>query len=212
MKYVRKFLGEFRKTSVFSTADVRRFLVSEGASPTYALVFINSMIRRGKAFCLAKGIYTLYRDIEVAGFAFSPFYYGLGFALTKHRLWKQQANLHVLTTRNVRRGSRVVLGTNINVSKISKRMFFGYVYVKGANFYYPVSDIEKTLIDCIYYRFSLEDYVYESIFAKLDSRKMKVYLRQCSTRVKAGYKNLKEKYSHVASPSEVARKKNPKMS
>ena len=149
------------------------------------------MLRTDRAYRIAKGSYSLYKDIEVVGFPFYPFYYGLGFALTYHGLWKQQSNLHVITTRKVRTGTRTVFGLNFHVSKISKDMFFGYVYVKGQNFYYPVSDVEKTFIDVLYYGLNLEDYVYANMLKKLDDKKMKKYLKWCNEKVNVGYLRLK---------------------
>lgn len=194
MKYIDSFMEEFKKTPIFTAVDVKRFLGNK-EQKTYYRVFIKLMIDSGRAYRITKGFYTLYKDVEVVGFPFYPFYYGLGFALTKHKLWKQQANPYVLTIKNVKRGNREAFGSNLTVSKISKEMFFGYYYTKGQNFYYPISDVEKTLIDCIYYRFNPEDYTYISIFNKLDNKKMNDYLKKCNKRVKAKYELLKDTYS-----------------
>lgn len=194
MKYVDAFLEEFKKTPTFSMNDVKKFLEYKGSTRAYSGIFIKLMIKGGRAYKVTRGSYTLYREIEVVGFPFYPFYYGLGFALTKHRLWKQQANPYVLTTKNVRRGSRAASGSNFAVSKISKKMFFGYYYTKGPNFYYPVSDIEKTLIDCIYYNFNLEEYVYADIFKRLDNRKINKYLKRCNKKIRTRYNFLNSRY------------------
>ncbi len=184
MKYVNHFLSEFRKTPSFTLNDVARFLRYEGSRGTYAKVFMGLMVKSGKAYKITKGAYTLYDDTETVGFPFAPFYYGLGFALTKHRLWTQQANPQVVTTKNVRRGIRKAFGLNFTVSKISKRMFFGYSYAKGQNFYYPVSDIEKTLIDLVYFNYRVEDYVYEEAAARARKDVLMAYLKRCSPYIK----------------------------
>ncbi len=194
MKYVKSFLEEFKKTPIFTMRDLKKFLMYNGSTKNYPRIFINLMIKDGKAYRVTKGFYTLYRNIEVVGFPFYPFYYGLSYALTIHKLWTQQANPHVLTTKNVRRGIRTTFGSNFTVSKISKTMFFGYYSIIGVDFYYPISDIEKTLIDCIYYRFNLEDYVYINIFEKLNTKKMDTYLKKCSERIRIKYKMLKKIY------------------
>jgi predicted transcriptional regulator of viral defense system len=190
-------MDEFKRTPIFSFNDVKIFLEHHGSTNNYPKIFIKRMIKSGRVYIIAKGFYTLYKDIEVVGFSFYPFYYGLGFALTKHRLWKQQANPYILTIKNVRRGVRQAFGSNFVVSKISSAMFFGYHYVQGSNFYYPISDIEKTLIDCIYYRFNLEDYVYSNIFKSLDNKKIDKYLKKCNKRVKARYLLLKKTYGNI---------------
>ncbi len=198
MKYTAMFLARFKKSPVFQTRDVSKFLEYYGSTEDYAKVFIGQMVKSGKAYKVTKGFYTMYKNIEAVGFPFYPFYYGLGFALTHHKLWKQQANPYVLTVKNVRRGPREALGLNYNVSKIAKSMFFGYYYTKGADFYYPISDVEKTLIDCIYYKMSLEGYVYENIFRQLDYKKMQGYLKRCSGRVRTRYLALKASASSAA--------------
>lgn len=194
MKYVKLFLEEFKKTPIFTAIDIEKFLVSKGSTKNYSKIFIKLMVVGGRAYKVSKGFYTLYNNSEVAGFPYSPFYYGLSFALTKHGLWKQQANPYVITTKNVRRGVRRVLGSNITVSKISKDMFFGYRYVKGANFYYPVSDVEKTFIDLVYFRYGVDDQVYENIAKKVDKKKMLLYLKACAPRVKKGVNRIMQRF------------------
>ncbi len=196
MKYVDSFLEEFKRTPTFTIKDAEKFLRYKGSTKAYPKIFMKLMVKSGRACKVSRGFYTLYKDIEVVGFPFYPFYYGLGFALTKHRLWKQQANPYILTTRNVRRGNREAFGSNFTVSKISKRMFFGYHYTKGSNFYYPISDIEKTLIDCIYYRFNLEDYVYTNIFKMIDKKKIGIYLKNCNKKIKIKYNILIKIYGN----------------
>lgn len=187
MKYVKAFLEEFKKTPTFTFKDVQRFLGSKGSKGKYTKMFIGSMLRTERAYRITNGSYSLYGDIEIVGFPFYPFYYGLGFALTYYGFWKQQANPHVITTRKVRVGTRAAFGLNFQVSKISKEMFFGYDYVKGQNFYYPVSDVEKTLIDVLYYDLHLEDYVYANILKTLDNKKIRKYLKRCNKKVNTGY-------------------------
>lgn len=194
MKYIKLFLDHFKNTPVFSFRDVQKFLKYNNSTAAYARIFISAMIANGRVNRVTKGFYSLYTDIEVVGFPFYAFYYGLGFALSYHALWKQQSNPHVITTNNVRVGTRTALNSNFIVSRIPKNMFFGYAYVKGQRFFYPVSDIEKTLIDTLYYRFNLEDYVYENIFRKLDTKKMKKYLKLCDERIRTEYQKLEKRY------------------
>jgi predicted transcriptional regulator of viral defense system len=198
MKYITSFLKEFKKTPVFTIKDVEKFLTYKGSTKAYSKIFIALMVKSGRAHKLGNGFYTLYNDMDVVGFQFYPFYYGLGFALTKYKLWKQQSNQYVITTRNVRRGNRKAFGLNFTVSKISNTMFFGYSYIKGTNFYFPISDIEKTLIDCIYYKFNLEDYAYVNIFKNLEDKKMANYLKKCNKRVNSAYNKLKRTYATKA--------------
>ncbi len=187
MKYVKVFLEEFKKTPIFTFKDVEKFITYNGSTGAYAKVFMSKMLKSGRTYKITKGNYSMYKDSEIIGFPFYPFYYGLGFALTHYGFWKQQSNPHVITTRNVRVGVRTFLGSNFFVSKISDNMFFGYVYVKGQNFFYPISDVEKTLIDVLYYDFNLEDYVYENLLKNINKEKIKEYLKLCNKKVNAAY-------------------------
>ena len=196
MKYIDLFMANFKKSPAFNMKDVARFLEFHGSTNAYSKIFVGQMVRKGRIYRLTNGFYTLYKNIETVGFPFSPFYYGLGFALTKHKLWKQQANPYIITIKNVRRGYREAFGLNYNISRISKSMFFGYCYTKGPNFYYPMSDVEKTLIDCIYYKINLEEYVYGNIFKHLDDKKMDNYLKRCNKKVRKKYGDLRNKYAN----------------
>ena len=198
MKYTTLFMARFRKTPVFQINDVQKFMHQYGSSKAYATIFISRMVKSARVYRLSGGFYTLYNEIETVGFQFYPFYYGLGYALTHYNLWKQQANPYVLTVKNVRRGTRNAFGLNYNIGKISKKMFFGYSYFKGRSFYYPVSDLEKTLIDCIYYNMPLEDYVYENAFKRSNQKKMSMYLKKCNTRTRLKYKKLHRMYARTA--------------
>ena len=194
MKYIREFLENFKKTPAFTFKGAERFLKYKGSTSAYAKLFMSKLVKSGRTYRITKGNYSLFKDNEIVGFPFYPFYYGLGFALTNHGLSKQQFNPHVITTRNVRAGLRTAFCSNFYVSKISEGMFFGYIYVKGENFSYPLSDIEKTLIDMLYYDFSVEEYVYENIFKRLDKRKTREYLKLCNDKITGKYTRLERLY------------------
>ncbi len=179
MKYVNLFLKHFSKTPAFSVKDVSRFLLYNRAGKTYPKRFINNMVKRGKIFKISKGVYTIYSNTEVIGFAFSPFYYGLTYALSYYNIWEERSNPVILTTRTVRIGQREAMNANVSIFRLPRKLFFGYTMVKGNLFYYPVSDLEKTFIDVVYFNINLRKETIERLLSKLNKQKLHKYLSIC---------------------------------
>ncbi len=176
MKYVDIFLKHFFGTPIFTMKDAERFLCYNKAGKTYSKRFIQNLIHGKKIFRVAKGVYTIHGSTEVIGFAFSPFYYGLADALSYHNIWEERANRVILTTRIVRTGQRKSMGMNISVFRLPRRLFFGYTMEKGERFYYPVSDLEKTFIDIVYFGINLRRDTLEKLISKLNPKKLSNYL------------------------------------
>lgn len=195
VKYKKEFFEHFKKFPLFTFNDASLFLSERGASKDYMRKMISLMLTRGELYRITKGYYTLNKSMEVVGYAFKPFYYGLGSALNHYNLSKQQANQTIVTTKTVRAGVRTVFGINISIKRIPKNLYFGYRDVVGEQFHFYVSDIEKTLLDMIYFDYVVEDYVYKNIFRRVNSNKMKVYLKKYNDRVKTRYNTLKKAYS-----------------
>ncbi|MCL5976182.1 MAG: hypothetical protein M1580_01120, partial [Candidatus Parvarchaeota archaeon] len=118
------------------------------------------------------------------GFAFSPFYYGLTYALSYYNLLEERANPVIITTKSVRSGTRKSMGINISVFKLPKSMFFGYTMVKGESFYYPISDIEKTFLDLVYFDIGLRKDTLYRLVKSLNRKKLKEYLVRSPLRFK----------------------------
>lgn len=190
MKYKKEFAGHFNRFPIFMFGDAERFLSSMGASSAYARKFMSRAVSTGAVYRITKGCYTMHKDINLVGYAFKPFYYGLGTALTHHRLWEQQANQTIITTKNVREGARVFFGLNATIWRIPEGLFFGYAKERYGNFHFYISDVEKTLIDMVYYKFNVEDYVYRNAFSHAGKAKMAAYLKRCPDRVRHGVKEL----------------------
>ena len=91
MKYINEFLKHFYKVPTFSARDAELFLIYLGSSKKYPKRFLQNLIGGNKIFRLAKGEYTVHRNSEVIGFAFSPFYYGLTYALSYYNLLEELA-------------------------------------------------------------------------------------------------------------------------
>jgi predicted transcriptional regulator of viral defense system len=183
MKYVHEFLKHFSKVPAFSTKDAEQFLIYIGSGKKYPKRFIQNMRVGNRIFKLAKGMYTTQNNSEVIGFAFSPFYYGLTYALSYYNVWEERANPAIVTTKIVRSGTRKAMGINISVFRIPKTMFFGYNMIKGEAVYYPISDPEKTFIDLVYFGISLREDTLNRLVARLDRKKLREYLLRSPKRL-----------------------------
>ncbi|MEM3191933.1 MAG: hypothetical protein QW292_07565 [Candidatus Parvarchaeota archaeon] len=137
------------------------------------------MIEKKKIFRVARGVYTVHNNAEVIGFAFSPFYYGLTYAMSYYNVWEERANPSIVTTRIVRGGQRSSMGMNISIFRLPRHLFFGYTLVKGDLFYYPVSDLEKVLIDLVYFDINLRGEIIARLISKLNKQKLHDYMLRC---------------------------------
>jgi predicted transcriptional regulator of viral defense system len=195
MKYKKTFLIHFEQFPIFTYNDARLFLLKGGATEVYIRKFMSLMVKTNAVLRLTKGNYTLHKDINLVGYVFKPFYYGLGTALTYHGLWEQQANLAIITTNNVREGVRPFFGLNVVIKKIPKELFFGYEKVRYETFHFYVSDVEKTFIDMVYCNFIVEEYVYKNIFRKLNMEKVNKYLKRYNKSTKSKVMKLNGQYN-----------------
>jgi len=71
-----------------------------------------------------------------------------------------------------------VFGNNIIIKRISSKYFFGFEYAKYGDFYAPVSNIEKTFIDMIYFKQNIDEEVLKNIKEKIDKSVLKEYLKK----------------------------------
>ncbi|MDD5337349.1 MAG: hypothetical protein PHS02_02600 [Candidatus ainarchaeum sp.] len=179
MKYVRQLREHFRNAPAFTINDVKVFLRSKGISSGYVHLLLHNLAAKGEIGKISRGTYTFSDDAQTVGFAFRPFYYGLQEALSIRNLWEQETNPVVITPRSVRSGVRTFQGGNFLVKRISRRMFFGFELLKYGNFWIPVSDVEKTLIDFAYFRQPLSRETAQEMGKKLRMKVLRAYLRRC---------------------------------
>ncbi len=190
MMYDSDFRKYFSKTQIFSFKDAQRFLNKMGASNAYVKVFIHNQMKRHGLKKVGKGRYTFSNNDAIVGFAFGPFYYGMEYALTIHKLWTQMANPVVVTTTKAVPGIRDSMGNTIVVRRISERMFFGIEWVDYNGVFVPVSDAEKTLIDFAYYRIALNKEDLKNLINACDKKKLAKYAKRCSSRVRLAIERL----------------------
>ena len=184
MKYAGIVREAFKKNAVFSIKDLRILLDKNGISRPYSNLLTHNLLAKGELKRIAKGIYSFQDDVMVAGFAFSPFYYGLQEALSLRNLWEQETIPVILTPKRVRTGIRKIMGSNVLVRRIDRKMFFGFDMVKYYDLWLPVSTPEKTLIDFIYFKEHLPKQALEELKAKIDNKKLEQCLKRCSRKLK----------------------------
>ena len=78
----------------------------------------------------------------------------------------------------MRTGVRQFESRNYIVRHIKRAMFFGYSLLLYDQFYIPVSDIEKTLIDLVYFGIRVPDEVISIMIRKLDRQIFNTYLTE----------------------------------
>ncbi|MDE1823409.1 MAG: hypothetical protein KGH50_03730, partial [Candidatus Micrarchaeota archaeon] len=158
-----------------------------------------------RIYRIVKGVFSLQRRDEFAGFAFTPFYYGGLAALMIRDLIDDQVRMEVMTTRPVKRSFLGIYGGSIRIvlHHIPRKYYFGFEDVKYGNIIVPVSDPEKTLIDLFYYkrRMSVQDYA--ELLKRIKPRKLRGYLKAYDGHTKATVLNFVKKHKRVADLGEL---------
>ena len=177
-KYLDKIQELLRKSPVVDADSIIRIVRSGKNVKQYHKQLIRNLVIGGKIKRLAKGCYTAHEDTSLAVFCFKPAYLGLQDALSIHNLWEQERIPVIITVRKVRNDIRSISGANALIRRIDKKYFFGYAYIKQGDFYFPVSDVEKTFIDMVYYNENISNELVASIKKRIDRKKLKSYLKR----------------------------------
>jgi len=173
----------FDKSPVLDFKSVQR-IIGHKKKSSYAKLLISNLIKTGKINKVGKGVYTKHFESSLAVFVFKPAYLGLQTALSFYGIWEQETIPIILTTRKVRRGIRSIMNSNIFIRGLDKRYFFGFDFVKEADFYLPYSDLEKTFIDMVVFNQKMSPEVIREIRKKIDKNKLKNYLRRYSFKLR----------------------------
>lgn len=168
---LREFL---KKTPIFRVRDVELIVKNKN----YSYLILHNLVSKGEIKRIIKGWYSIHEDPIVAVFCFKPAYIGLQEALSLHEIWEQETNVIIVTTRKVRIGIRKILDNNVILHRMDQKYFFGFDYLKYGNFFIPVSDVEKTLIDLIYFNEIPGKDVLKEIKKQINKEKLKRYLNK----------------------------------
>ncbi len=180
MKYVKYVREHFSNPGfpVIKLYELKTALKAKGIKDTYLKRMINHLIKRGELKRITKGAYTLQKDITTVGFAYQPFYYGLENALTIRKMWEQATNPIIITTKKARPGLRKIGSQNYTIHRIKKNLFFGYELVRYLDFWIPVSDPEKTIIDFAHFNHHLRKDVAKKLKKQVEMKKLAKYLEK----------------------------------
>jgi predicted transcriptional regulator of viral defense system len=172
-----KMLRFAQTTPVFTSRDVELLVGDKG----YALLTLHNMAKRGELHRISRGFYSVRDDPVVSIFTLRPAYVGLQDALSLRELWEQETNVVLVTSGRAKPGVRSVMGARVVVHRIDSRYFFGFDYVRyQGGFFVPVSDLEKTLIDLVYFGESPGRTVLHELARKADRRVIARYLHPYS--------------------------------
>lgn len=168
---VRRFI---RSAPIFRARDVEMLVGDRG----YSLLMLHNFAKKGEIHRITRGWYSVHDDPVLSVFAFSPAYLGLQEALSLRGIWEQETNVVVVTSSKVEPGTREVLGGKVIVHRVSPRYFFGFDYISSGGFSLPVSDVEKTLVDLVYFREPPGREVTRSLVGISDKKVLKGYLKR----------------------------------
>ena len=166
---------EFAKNAhVFRARDIETLVGDRG----YAALMLHNLVRKGELHRVSRGWYSDLEDPVAAVFAFSPSYLGLEGALSARGFWDQGTNIVLVTPSKAEPGTREVLGGKVIVHRIAPRYFFGFDFVASGGLALPVSDVEKTLIDLVYFGESPGQDVIKRLAEASDPETLEGYLRR----------------------------------
>lgn len=151
---------------------------------------LNQMVKKKEVYRLTRGFYSLHNDPTLAVFCFKPAYLGLQEALSIHNLWEQETNTVILTTKTVREGIRNIAGNKVILKRLPKKLFFGVEYKQYGDFYLPVSDIEKTLLDLIYFQQPIDKELVQKFKENINLKKLKQDLSHYDQKTKDKIKQI----------------------
>lgn len=189
------------KSPVVSFDSVEKIVAGRKNKKQYAKILIKNLIAKGKMKKLAKGWYTAKDDILLSVFCFQPAYFGLQDALSFHGLTEQETIPVIVTTQRVKQGIRKIMGSNVLVRRIKKDYFFGFESHGQSGMYLPYSDIEKTLIDLIYFKENLSPETFKGIMKKVNLKKMENYLKKYPKKLQ---KIMKGRMRNILSEPSIA--------
>jgi predicted transcriptional regulator of viral defense system len=180
IKYMRDIREFFKRTPVVSSRDIAVFTKNR----QYAHLLVSNLIKKGEIKRIVKGFYTIHEDPTISVFCFKPAYIGLQDALSIHGIWEQETNVVIVTAQKVKRSMIKVFDSRVILHRINPKYLFGYDVVRYGEFYIPVSDVEKTFIDLIYFNEIPDKKTIRALKKRLDQKKLKQYLRPYPQRLR----------------------------
>jgi len=172
VKYLYKVKELFNKSGVISISSLKKIVPQ-----AYLKVLLNNLLKKKEIYRLTKGYYSKHDDPTLLVYCIKPSYLGLQEALSIHNIWEQETITVLVTPNKVRTGIRNFYTTNVKIHNLNKKYYFGFDFQKLGDFYVPVSDLEKTFIDLIYFNQKLDPKTFKKLKNKIDIKKLKSYLK-----------------------------------
>jgi predicted transcriptional regulator of viral defense system len=210
MKITDELLRRFKSWPTFTALDAYRHIkkVSRSATRTSVQVTLFRLVRDGRLYRVAKGVFSLRDNAEYTGFAFSPFYYGGLSALMIRDLIDDQVKLEIMTTKTVRKSHMALFDGSVEVilHHVSSARYFGFDMIAYGGIEVPVSNPEKTLIDLFYYGIRLPIQDYSELLRVVSREKVRGYLKVYDKHTATVVLNFIKKYK---GPADSGRLRNP---
>lgn len=181
IKHLNNILELFEKSQVVYFSSIKKKIKNNA----YAKLLVHNLIIKGKIHKLSKGVYTIHTNPELAIFAFKPAYFGLQDALSFYNIWEQETIPVIITSKKVRSGIRNILGSNVLIKHLEPKLLFGYKYFLANETAYSYSDIEKTLIDLVYFNEPISPEALKKLRKLINKNKLLVYLKSYNSKIKA---------------------------
>ena len=187
---MKEFKENFQNKELFTTRDVKLFLKNKKANKNYTSLFLNNLIKRQELQRINHGVYSFKKEIDFLEKAFYPSYHALQDALSLHKIWQQQTIPILITPRKIRTGERTINNSKILLRHINRKMFFGYDSIKQFDTWINVSNIEKTLIDFVYYNEPLDKESLKELIKQTNKEKLEEYLKKTNKTTKEKIKKI----------------------
>ena len=176
-KYRKEIEALLAKSPVVHISSIAAIIEQKKRVRQYVKRCINVLLAAGKIKQLSKGWYTTRDDPSLAVFCFQPAYLGLQDALSMHNLWEQETIPIIVTVKKVRQGIRSILGKNVLIRRIKKEYYFGLTYIQHESVALPYTDVEKTLIDLVYFHQPISKVTLKTMKKKIDLKKLAIYIK-----------------------------------
>jgi predicted transcriptional regulator of viral defense system len=142
-------LSRLRKSglAVFTINDLKKLT---GLKRESVYVYLSRMLKKGYAYKIEKGKFTIYEDpFLVSTQLISPSYISFLSALYLHGKTTQTINeVQVVTSR--RKKEIEVFNTRIKFIQLNPKFMFGFKKVSKGNSFIFLADLEKAIIDSLY--------------------------------------------------------------
>ncbi len=177
IKHITKIKNLIKEMTVFRASDIERITQDKN----YTHLLLHNLMKKKEIFRIKKGWYSTIENPVLSVFCFRPAYLGLQSALSLHNIWEQETNPVIMTNKKVRRGVREIFGNNVIIRHIPPKYFFGFDFIDSEDYSLPVSDLEKTLIDLLYFKQKTDKELLEILKRKTDKKKIELYLKEYPT-------------------------------